>query len=68
MAMPKKRMSHARSGNRRSHLALRLVQLRPCSNCQTPGLTHRMCRQCGYYSGRAILERPKTHPEQPPAA
>lgn len=57
MAIPKKRMSHARSERRRSHLALVAQNLRPCPNCQTQTLSHRMCANCGQYRGRLVIKQ-----------
>lgn len=54
MAMPKKRMSRTRTGNRRSHHKLSGVGLRACPNCRELALPHRVCRNCGYYQGRLV--------------
>ncbi len=46
---------------RRSHHALGKPNLRPCPNCGTYGLSHRVCSECGYYNGRqVVLEKVKT--------
>jgi large subunit ribosomal protein L32 len=55
MAMPKKRMSHKRSSDRRSHLALTKIQLTICANCKQSILPHRVCRECGYYKGEQVV-------------
>lgn len=57
MAMPKKRMSHARSGKRRSHIALKPLGLRACAQCKQPTLPHRVCANCGYYRGEQIIKK-----------
>lgn len=57
MAMPKKRMSHKRSSDRRSHLALTNIQVRNCPQCQAPTLPHRVCVQCGTYRGRQVIKK-----------
>lgn len=56
MAMPKKRMTSARSGNRRSHLALKNISLTRCTNCHVVIVPHRVCYNCGYYKGEKILK------------
>ena len=51
MAMPKKQMTRTRSGNRRSHLALKRPTVVACSNCGAPTKPHNACAKCGYYRG-----------------
>jgi large subunit ribosomal protein L32 len=52
------RMRHTRghSGNRRSHHALKAVNLSACSHCGKPHRPHHMCLECGYYNGRQIMD------------
>ena len=52
MAVPKRRVSHARQGERRSHHHIKPRQIQYCPNCQGPVLPHHVCPQCGYYQGR----------------
>jgi large subunit ribosomal protein L32 len=56
MGVPKRKVSHARQGERRSHLALALPTLIECSHCHEPKLPHRVCPNCGYYNGRLAVE------------
>lgn len=56
MAMPKKRMTSTRSGNRRSHLAKKAKQLGKCPKCKSAILSHRVCPVCGTYKGREIIK------------
>lgn len=56
-AVPKKRCSHARQGERRSHLALALRPLIPCQNCHQPMRRHHVCPVCGQYAGRVVVEQ-----------
>lgn len=56
MANPKRRHSRARRNKRRSHDALPRTGLSLCPNCHEPKLPHRVCRSCGQYKGREILE------------
>jgi large subunit ribosomal protein L32 len=54
-ALPKQRTSHARQGERRSHLHLTLPQLRLCPQCKQPRLAHHACPNCGTYRGRQVF-------------
>jgi len=55
MAVPKKRRSHTRQAIRRSHLALKKVNLVTCSHCGEPTLPHRVCPNCSMYKGKRII-------------
>lgn len=55
MAVPKKKVSKSRRDMRRSHLALKPINLIACPNCGAPVLPHNMCNSCGYYKGRQVL-------------
>ena len=64
MAEPKKRATSTRSGNRRSHLALKAKCLNKCPKCQSPVLPHQVCKKCGYYNGKDILELERKEKEK----
>jgi large subunit ribosomal protein L32 len=64
MGVPKRRVSHARQGDRRAHLALELPQLEECPHCHQQKRSHRACLNCGYYGGRQVLEV-KTAKDEP---
>ena len=51
-------MRHTRShtGNRRSHHALKASVLTACSNCGQKKETHIVCKSCGYYRGRKVVD------------
>ena len=56
MAVPKRKPSRSRQKMRRAaNSVLRLPQLRPCPQCDTPGLPHQVCSSCGYYKGRQVI-------------
>lgn len=55
MAVPKKRKSHSRVRMRRSHDALRPLQLSACPRCGTSRRPHTVCDTCGHYRDRAVL-------------
>ena len=52
------RMRHTRSHtrNRRSHHALRGVELMKCKNCGGPKKPHITCQACGFYRGRKVID------------
>ncbi len=50
-------MRHTRghTRNRRSHHALKATDLSLCSNCGQPNLKHIMCKNCGFFNGKMIV-------------
>ena len=52
------RMRHTRShtGNRRSHHAIKALNLAVCSLCGESHRPHHMCLNCGYYNGRQVMD------------
>jgi len=57
MAVPKRRVSHARQGARRSHLHLKPRQNTYCSRCGEAILPHVVCSHCGWHNiqGREVI-------------
>ncbi|MEO0479949.1 MAG: 50S ribosomal protein L32 [Planctomycetota bacterium] len=55
MAVPKRRISRARRGNKRAHQKLTAVALVKCTNCGTAIRPHHTCPSCGFYRGRQVL-------------
>ena len=51
-------MRHTRSatGQRRSHHALEPVRFSKCPKCGEEILSHRVCQNCGTYSGREVID------------
>jgi large subunit ribosomal protein L32 len=56
MGVPKRRVSHARQGERRAHLAISAPILEACPHCHEPRQAHHACPTCGYYGGRPAVE------------
>ena len=54
-ALPKKKLSGMRRGNRRRYHVIRPLPLTSCSNCGSLKPTHRVCRLCGFYNGNQVL-------------
>lgn len=63
MGVPKRKVAHARQGERRAHLAISTPQLEPCSHCHQPKLIHHVCPNCGYYNDRPTVEIKQEKPQ-----
>ncbi len=59
MAVPKKKLTKRRIGNRRSqkHGKVALKQHAKCSNCAALVMPHSVCSNCGFYKGKKILAK-----------
>ena len=56
MALPKRRHSNARQGKRRGEQKIYVPSSSICPNCKSPKLPHRICKVCGYYKGRQVIQ------------
>ncbi|MEW8972787.1 MAG: 50S ribosomal protein L32 [Tissierellaceae bacterium] len=57
MAVPKRKTSKARRDRRRaSSYRLNRATVSECPQCHEPKLPHRVCRSCGYYRNREVIE------------
>lgn len=56
MALPKKRISSTRGKKRRAHWKAELPTLTRCQNCNNFVLTHSVCKNCGFYRGKQVIE------------
>jgi large subunit ribosomal protein L32 len=54
-ALPKRKVSRHRRGNRRQHLALRAPTLVTCPKCGNLMRAHVACQDCGTYKGRQVI-------------
>jgi large subunit ribosomal protein L32 len=60
MAVPKKKTSQSRKNMRRSHHALGPNTVGVCKSCGEPAAPHHVCRACGSYNGRKVIESSAT--------
>ncbi len=56
MGVPKRKVAHARQGERRSHLAIGTPAVESCPHCHESKQVHHVCPNCGYYNGRPAVE------------
>lgn len=58
MAVPKRKVSHARKMKRRSSVwKLNAPALSKCSKCGAYTAPHKVCSECGYYDGKEIIKK-----------
>jgi len=55
MAVPKNKISKTRGRNRRAHLKLEKPSLIRCPQCHEFMMSHRVCKSCGYYKGKEVV-------------
>lgn len=55
MAVPRHHMAKGKQLRRRSHLALKPKKLVKCSHCEKEILPHIVCKYCGYYKDREVV-------------
>jgi len=60
MAVPKKKVSRSRRGNRRSHDSLSFKTIIECPNCGAEKLPHQICSSCGFYNKKKIVSLNKS--------
>jgi large subunit ribosomal protein L32 len=56
VALPKRRHSKTRGRKRRTHWKVAKTILAPCPNCKSPKPSHIVCKVCGYYDGKQVIE------------
>ncbi len=56
MAVPKQRKTKSRRNQRRSHISLKKPTLVTCPKCGHLMLPHTVCKNCGYYNGREVID------------
>ncbi|MDD5147271.1 MAG: 50S ribosomal protein L32 [Candidatus Daviesbacteria bacterium] len=55
---PKRRHSKARKRTRRAAIKL-AINLVTCKNCSKLTLPHVVCKECGFYGGKAVTAKQK---------
>ena len=55
MATPKGKISKARKHSRQANWKLSLPTITECPQCHQMKLSHRVCKQCGYYKGVQVV-------------
>jgi len=48
-------MAKGKQLRRRSHMALKSLSLTPCSHCKKEIPSHIVCKFCGYYNSREVI-------------
>lgn len=55
MGVPRAHSTRGQKGRRRSHLALKKTELISCAHCNKPIMSHQVCKYCGYYKGKEMV-------------
>ena len=57
MAVPKRKMSRSRTRHRRAQwMKVTAPTSASCRRCKAPIRPHTVCRTCGTYAGRAVID------------
>ncbi|ASS75702.1 50S ribosomal protein L32 [Tumebacillus algifaecis] len=56
MAVPQRRTSKTRKRMRRTHFKISIPGMVACPQCHEMKLAHRICKNCGSYKGRTVVE------------
>lgn len=56
MGNPARRFSKARTARRKANWKLSLPGIVECPQCHEQMLLHRVCKNCGYYRGKSVVE------------
>ena len=66
MPLPKRRHSKTRGRKRRTHWKLPKLNLVPCPQCKELKAIHHVCKVCGFYDGKQVIEiKVKTKEKKP---
>lgn len=55
-ALPKHKVSRHQRGNRRRHQVLTPPVMVVCPSCKSLMRAHRVCKECGKYKGRQVIQ------------
>jgi large subunit ribosomal protein L32 len=56
MPVPKRKTPRAKSRHRRSQWKSAAPTYAACPQCRQAKAPHQVCRNCGYYAGREVIE------------
>lgn len=56
MAVPKQKISKARTRRRRSQWKASMPTYASCPRCHEPIHPHHVCQNCGYYKGKTVID------------
>jgi large subunit ribosomal protein L32 len=56
MPVPKRKTPRSRSRSRRSQWKATPTTFSSCPQCRQPKLPHVVCKNCGHYAGRQVIE------------
>lgn len=56
MGVPKQRHTKSRRNKGRMHLYIKQPVLGSCPKCAKPLTPHTLCKNCGYYNGRQVID------------
>ena len=59
MAVPKNKVSKARRDKRRANWKLEVPGMVECPQCHEMKLSHRVCKNCGFYDGKEVVKNGK---------
>ncbi len=55
MAVPRHKHTRSSVGQRRMHIFITPTSLTVCSKCKAPVRPHMVCKHCGYYKGKEVI-------------
>ncbi len=55
MAVPKKKTTKSKRNMRRMHIFLNEPPLATCPQCKEKKIMHAVCKACGYYKNREVI-------------
>jgi len=56
MAVPFRKTSKSVKRKRRTHFKLSAPTMVSCPNCGELALSHQVCKKCGFYKGKLVVE------------